>query len=63
MRSDTTRTIAIVFIAAGICLFALASGAHAAKLRVVTSFTVVADIAANVAGDAAEAVSITKPGA
>ncbi|MEZ5842911.1 MAG: metal ABC transporter substrate-binding protein [Hyphomicrobiaceae bacterium] len=37
--------------------------AAAKKLRVVTSFTVIADIAANVAGDAAEVVSITKPGA
>ena len=33
------------------------------KLKVVTTFTVLADIAANVAGDAAEVVSITKPGA
>ena len=30
--------------------------------RVVTTFTVLADMAANVAGDAAEVVSITKPG-
>ena len=33
------------------------------KLKVVTTFTVIADIAQNVAGDAAEVVSITKPGA
>jgi manganese/iron transport system substrate-binding protein len=33
------------------------------KLKVVTSFTVIADMARNVAGDAAEVVSITKPGA
>ena len=33
------------------------------KLKVVTSFTVLADMASNVAGDAAEVVSITKPGA
>ena len=31
------------------------------KLKVVTTFTVIADIARNVAGDAAEVVSITKP--
>ena len=38
--------------------------AHAAdKLKVVTTFTVIADIAANVAGEAAEVVSITRPGA
>lgn len=38
--------------------------AHAQdKLKVVTTFTVLADMAQNVAGDAAEVVSITKPGA
>ena len=35
----------------------------AEKLKVVTTFTVIADIAQNIAGDAAEVVSITKPGA
>ena len=38
---------------------ALADG----KLKVATTFTVLADMAANVGGDAAEVVSITKPGA
>lgn len=33
------------------------------KMKVVTTFTVLADIARNVAGEAAEVVSITKPGA
>jgi manganese/iron transport system substrate-binding protein len=33
------------------------------KLKVVTTFTVIADMAQNVAGDVAEVVSITKPGA
>lgn len=33
------------------------------KLKVVTTFTVIGDMAQNVAGDAAEVVSITKPGA
>jgi ABC-type Zn uptake system ZnuABC Zn-binding protein ZnuA len=33
------------------------------KFKVVTTFTVIADIARNVAGDAATVVSITKPGA
>ncbi|MEB8387778.1 metal ABC transporter substrate-binding protein [Rhodobacteraceae bacterium KMM 6894] len=42
----------------------LATGAVASeKMKVVTTFTVLADMAANVAGDAAEVVSITKPGA
>ena len=38
-------------------------GAAAAKMKVVTTFTVLADMARNVAGDAAEVVSVTKPGA
>ncbi len=33
------------------------------KMKVVTTFTILADIASNVAGDTAEVVSITKPGA
>ena len=33
------------------------------RLKVVTTFTVLADMARQVAGDAAEVVSITKPGA
>ena len=37
--------------------------AHAERLKVVTSFTVIADMASLVAGDAADVVSITKPGA
>ncbi|MDA3859265.1 MAG: metal ABC transporter substrate-binding protein [Roseovarius sp.] len=37
--------------------------AQADKLKVVTTFTVIADIAQNVAGDRVEVVSITKPGA
>lgn len=42
---------------------ALAAPALADRLKVVTTFTVIADMARNVAGDAAEVVSITKPGA
>lgn len=37
--------------------------AAAKKFKVVTTFTVIADMAANVAGDAATVISITKPGA
>ena len=33
------------------------------RMKVLTTFTVLADMAANVAGDAADIVSITKPGA
>ena len=50
--------------ALGLILSALpVVGMEADKLKVVTTFTVLADMAANVAGDAAEVVSVTKPGA
>ena len=48
------------FVAATLAL----SGPVAAQdFKVVTTFTVIADMARNVAGDAAEVVSVTKPGA
>ncbi|NYS30855.1 metal ABC transporter substrate-binding protein [Pantoea sp. WMus005] len=40
-----------------------ASSYAAEKFKIVTTFTVIADMAKNVAGDAAEVTSITKPGA
>ena len=50
--------------ALAVLLASLASSATAEdKMKVVTTFTVLADMAANVAGDAADVVSITKPGA
>lgn len=42
---------------------ALPAAASAETFKAVTTFTVLADMAQNVAGDAAEVVSITKPGA
>ncbi|MCS6762620.1 MAG: metal ABC transporter substrate-binding protein [Candidatus Devosia symbiotica] len=42
---------------------ALAQDKAPHRLKVITTFTVIADIAANVATDAAKVVSITKPGA
>lgn len=45
-------------------IIALATGASAQeKFKAVTTFTVIADMARNVAGDVAEVQSITKPGA
>ena len=45
-------------------LAALAATGHAAeKKRIVTTFTIIQDMAQNVAGDAAIVESITKPGA
>nr|WP_143529933.1 metal ABC transporter substrate-binding protein [Salibaculum halophilum] len=48
-------------LAALLILFALP--AQAERLKVVTTFTVIADMARNVAGESADVVSITKPGA
>ncbi|MES0879858.1 metal ABC transporter substrate-binding protein [Roseibium sp. SCP14] len=59
MLKKLVFTASLTALAAG-----LASGAMAQdKMKVVTTFTVLADIAQNVAGDTAEVVSITKPGA
>lgn len=48
---------------AAFALLALTTPAAAEPIKVVTTFTVLADMARNVAGDAAEVVSITRPGA
>ncbi|WP_417525366.1 metal ABC transporter substrate-binding protein [Marinovum sp.] len=50
------RTIAAMVLA-------FAGPVAAQDFKVVTTFTVIADMAQNVAGDAAEVVSVTKPGA
>ena len=52
---------AVALIVAASSLAGLAEAGE--KMKVVTTFTVLADMAANVAGDAAEVVSVTKPGA
>lgn len=44
-------------------LLAASSDAREPRMKVATTFTVLADMAQNVAGDAAEVVSITRPGA
>jgi manganese/iron transport system substrate-binding protein len=55
---------AIWGLVAGLVLAGIAGPVSARdKLKVVTTFTVIADMAQNVAGDAAEVVSITRPGA
>ena len=53
-KSISTAAI-IALVATGVCANE--------KMKVVTTFTVLADMALNVAGDAADVVSITKPGA
>lgn len=59
MAFGMTRLVGAAMMAA-----ALAGAASAEeRLKVVTTFTVIADMAQNVAGEAAEVVSVTKPGA
>ena len=49
---------------AALALLVASPAAHAKeRLKVVTTFTVIADMAQNVAGDAADVVSVTRPGA
>lgn len=55
------RLAGLLALIAAVCL--PLSAAKADKLRVITTFTVIADMARNVAGDAASVDSITKPGA
>lgn len=57
-----------LWIKRGLCallvaLLPLAPASAAEKFKVITTFTVIADMAKNVAGDAADVASITKPGA
>jgi len=55
-----SRTLAA---ALALCLSAIPAAAQDDTFKVVTTFTVIADIARNVAGDAAEVESITRPNA
>ncbi len=55
-------TLAALF-SAGFMVASASAAAADDKMKVVTTFTVLADMAQNVAGDTAEVVSITKPGA
>ena len=57
---DYLRHLALPLIAA--LALSLPAGAQD-RVKAVTSFTILADMAANVAGDVADVVSITKPGA
>ncbi|MBO6890928.1 MAG: metal ABC transporter substrate-binding protein [Roseibium sp.] len=59
MLGKLVLSASVAALAAGYSVSAQADD----KLKVVTTFTVLADIARNVAGDTAEVVSITKPGA
>lgn len=59
MLSSLLRSTILACSVAGFATVAAADD----RMKVVTTFTVIADMAANVAGNAADVVSITKPGA
>lgn len=59
LRATTKMLIPLALV---LCAFTTSAGAEQ-KLKVVTTFTIIADMAKNVAGDAAEVSSITRPGA
>lgn len=61
-RSLRRTLLTVVALIVAQVLFSSMSHAQD-KFKVVTTFTVIADIARNVAGDAATVISITKPGA
>ncbi|MGW6779607.1 metal ABC transporter substrate-binding protein [Brucella pseudogrignonensis] len=63
MYRPTRRGLAKAFVAGFAMLLASGTVYAAEKFKAVTTFTVIADIARNVAGDAATVESITKPGA
>lgn len=58
----TRRPLLILTISAALCLCA-GSTAASERFKAVTTFTVIADIARNVAGSVADVESITRPGA
>ncbi|OHV83432.1 metal ABC transporter substrate-binding protein [Ensifer sp. LCM 4579] len=60
---DLTRRTTLAAAAAIAALSLMPGAAAAEKFKAVTTFTVIADMAQNVAGDAAIVESITKPGA
>lgn len=60
---DRAKFFFSALLASALLMAHLTSARAAERLKVVTTFTILADMAANVAGDAADVVSITKPGA
>jgi manganese/iron transport system substrate-binding protein len=58
-----TRSVAAVALAISLTVMSINVSAQEERLKIVTTFTVLADMAQNVAGEYADVVSITKPGA
>ena len=63
MLSTINKNILIIIISSILFLTNNAFGKEEKKLKVITTFTVIADMAKNVAGNVAIVESITKPGA
>ncbi|UVK77919.1 MAG: putative periplasmic iron-binding protein [Sodalis sp. Fse] len=64
MKMNINQVIKWVILGGALTLLlSYASSFAAEKFKVITTFTVIADMAKNVAGDAANVASITKPGA
>ncbi len=62
LRKSTAFFVAVFGIAMGL-LYSTNYASAEDRLKVVTTFTVLADMAQNVAGDTADVVSVTRPGA
>jgi manganese/iron transport system substrate-binding protein len=62
-RVFTLRLIIALFALAATTVQSAAAEPGAKRIRIVTTFTILADIAANVAGDRADVESLIKPGA
>ncbi|WP_321447951.1 metal ABC transporter substrate-binding protein [uncultured Cohaesibacter sp.] len=62
-KRHVLRPLLPALVAIAFCSGATITANSAEKMKVVTTFTILADMASNVAGDAADIVSITKPGA
>ena len=63
MRVVALACLAFALAASGLVAASSLASTAFARPKVVTTFTVLADMARNVAGDAADVVSVTKPGA
>lgn len=63
MKNQWVNRIKAIALSTFLMSTLMSTATAADKFKVVTTFTVIQDIARNVAGDAAEVVSITKPGA
>ena len=62
-KRHVLRPLLPALVAIAFCSGATITANSAEKMKVVTTFTILADMASNVAGDAADVLSITKPGA